>query len=121
MFLSPLLLLVCDVTAAFCVVKEDGESNGMPLGAEEEVGSSQHASARTQTLVLMDPDGNTGNLIYDETTGIITEQVHRASSSLNRFFSDKTQNTVLSLKKKKKKCIGLLMQMNLGCVQLSKP
>ncbi|KAF7696799.1 uncharacterized protein zgc:193801 isoform X1 [Silurus meridionalis] len=54
--------------------KEDGESNGMPLGAEEEVGSSQHASARTQTLVLMDPDGNTGNLIYDEATGIITEQ-----------------------------------------------
>ncbi|KAM9450657.1 uncharacterized protein Hap1MRO34_021203 isoform 2-T2 [Clarias gariepinus] len=54
--------------------KEDGENNGMPLGAEEEVGSSQHAPAQTQTLVLMDPDGNTGNLIYDEATGIITEQ-----------------------------------------------
>lgn len=56
-------------------VKEDGETNGMPLGAEEEVGSSQRTSAQTQTLVLMDPDGSTGNLIYDETTGILTEQV----------------------------------------------
>uniref|UniRef100_A0A8B9RGY4 Zgc:193801 n=1 Tax=Astyanax mexicanus TaxID=7994 RepID=A0A8B9RGY4_ASTMX len=54
--------------------KEDGESNGIPLGAEEEVGSSQHASERTQTLVLMDPDGHTGSLIYDEATGILTEQ-----------------------------------------------
>lgn len=70
------------------VFKEDGESNGMPLGAEEEVGSSQPASAQTQTLVLMDPDGNTGNLIYDEATGIITEQVHHASFSLNSFLRD---------------------------------
>lgn len=94
MFLSQLLLLVCDVAAVFCVVKEESESNGMPLGAEEEVGSSQHTSARTQTLVLMDPDGNTENLIYDEATGIITEQVHHASSSLNRFFGHKTQDIV---------------------------
>ncbi|XP_066502198.1 centromere protein F [Hoplias malabaricus] len=54
--------------------KEDSESNGIPLGAEEEVGSSQHASERTQMLVLMDPDRQTGNLIYDEATGLITEQ-----------------------------------------------
>ncbi|XP_072517833.1 uncharacterized protein [Salminus brasiliensis] len=54
--------------------KEDSESNGIPLGAEEEVGSSLHASERTQTLVLMDPDGHTGSLIYDEATGILTEQ-----------------------------------------------
>lgn len=65
----------------------------MPLGAEEEVGSSQHASGRTQTLVLMDPDGTTGNLIYDEATGIITEQVHHASSSLSRFFRHNTNKT----------------------------
>lgn len=83
-----LFLLVCDA-AAFCFVKEDGESNGIPLGAEEEVGSSQPASAGTQTLVLMDPDGNTGNLIYDEATGIITEQVHHASFSVNSFFREK--------------------------------
>lgn len=66
----------------------------MPLGAEEEVASSQHASAQTQTLVLMDPDGTTGNLIYDEATGIITEQVHHASPFSNRFFSHKTQARV---------------------------
>ncbi|XP_026851913.2 uncharacterized protein zgc:193801 [Electrophorus electricus] len=54
--------------------KEEGESNGIPLGAEEEVGSSQHAPEQTQTLVLMDPEGHTGSLIYDEATGILTEQ-----------------------------------------------
>ncbi|TSK72046.1 hypothetical protein Baya_3030 [Bagarius yarrelli] len=54
--------------------KENGESNDMLLGAEDEVDSSQHTPAQTQTLVLMDPDGNTGKLIYDEATGIITEQ-----------------------------------------------
>ncbi|XP_076836100.1 uncharacterized protein LOC143481829 isoform X2 [Brachyhypopomus gauderio] len=54
--------------------KEEGESNGIPLGAEEEVGSSQHAPEQTQTLVLMDPEGHTGSLIYDEATGVFTEQ-----------------------------------------------
>ncbi|XP_051956199.1 uncharacterized protein LOC127625147 [Xyrauchen texanus] len=54
--------------------KEDGERNGFPLGAEEEVGSSQHSSDGTQTLVLMDPDGQGGSVIYDTSTDILTEQ-----------------------------------------------
>ncbi|XP_026989272.1 uncharacterized protein zgc:193801 isoform X1 [Tachysurus fulvidraco] len=76
--ITPPVLTTASVTETTTLLtvehKEDGESNGIPLGAEEEVGSSQPASAGTQTLVLMDPDGNTGNLIYDEATGIITEQ-----------------------------------------------
>ncbi|KAK1803683.1 hypothetical protein P4O66_021094, partial [Electrophorus voltai] len=63
--------------------KEEGESNGIPLGAEEEVGSSQHAPEQTQTLVLMDPEGHTGSLIYDEATGILAEQV-RGEESLEQ-------------------------------------
>ncbi|XP_051536725.1 uncharacterized protein LOC127430743 isoform X2 [Myxocyprinus asiaticus] len=54
--------------------KEDGERNGIPLGAEEEVGSSQHPSDGTQTLVLMDPDGQGSSVIYDTSAGILTEQ-----------------------------------------------
>uniref|UniRef100_A0A8C1MJP0 Zgc:193801 n=1 Tax=Cyprinus carpio TaxID=7962 RepID=A0A8C1MJP0_CYPCA len=54
--------------------KEDGERNGIPLGAEEEVGSSQNSSDGTQTFVLMDPDGQGNSVIYDTATGIITEQ-----------------------------------------------
>ncbi|XP_056302345.1 uncharacterized protein LOC130214596 [Danio aesculapii] len=54
--------------------KEDVERNGIPLGAEEEVQSSQSSSDGTQTLVLMDPDGQGSSVIYDTTTGILTEQ-----------------------------------------------
>ncbi|XP_067232284.1 uncharacterized protein zgc:193801 [Chanodichthys erythropterus] len=54
--------------------KEDCERNGIPLGAEEEVGSSQNSCDGTQTLVLMDPDGQGNSVIYDTATGIITEQ-----------------------------------------------
>ncbi|XP_016085072.1 uncharacterized protein [Sinocyclocheilus grahami] len=54
--------------------KEDCERNGIPLGAEEEVGSSQNSSNGTQTLVLVDPDGQGNSVIYDAATGIITEQ-----------------------------------------------
>jgi len=56
-------------------LKEEGERNGFRLGAEEEVGSSQNSSDGTQTLVLMDPDGQGNSVIYDMATGIITEQV----------------------------------------------
>ncbi|XP_041706644.2 uncharacterized protein LOC121541589 isoform X1 [Coregonus clupeaformis] len=41
--------------------------------AEGEVGPSQHTLDRTQTLVLMDPDGQGGSLIYEEAASIITE------------------------------------------------
>ncbi|KAL7844915.1 hypothetical protein SRHO_G00234550 [Serrasalmus rhombeus] len=74
---QPVLTATTDNEAATLLTiepKADSESNGIPLGAEEEVGSSQHASGQTQTLVLMDPDGHTGSLIYDEATGILTEQ-----------------------------------------------
>ncbi|XP_061119437.1 uncharacterized protein zgc:193801 [Conger conger] len=53
--------------------KDSSVNNGIAVGAEETVGLSQHAAGQ-QTLVLMDPDGETGNLIYDTATSIITEQ-----------------------------------------------
>ncbi|KAL4617450.1 hypothetical protein GN956_G21175, partial [Arapaima gigas] len=51
--------------------KDSSVSNGILV--EETVGSSQHASGR-ETLVLMNPDGETGSLVFEETSGIITEQ-----------------------------------------------
>uniref|UniRef100_A0A673FL37 Uncharacterized LOC107737862 n=1 Tax=Sinocyclocheilus rhinocerous TaxID=307959 RepID=A0A673FL37_9TELE len=61
-------------TGTETLLTEDGERNGIPLGAEEEVGSSQNSSDGTQTLVLMDPDGQGNSVIYDTATGILTEQ-----------------------------------------------
>ncbi|XP_021457892.2 uncharacterized protein zgc:193801 isoform X1 [Oncorhynchus mykiss] len=49
-------------------------NNGILVAAEEEVGPSQHTLDQTQTLVLMDPDGQGGNLIYEEAASIISEQ-----------------------------------------------
>ncbi|CAB1318668.1 unnamed protein product, partial [Coregonus sp. 'balchen'] len=49
-------------------------NNGILVAAEEEVGLSQHTLDQTQTLVLMDPDGQGGNLIYEEAASIISEQ-----------------------------------------------
>ncbi|XP_026989280.1 uncharacterized protein zgc:193801 isoform X3 [Tachysurus fulvidraco] len=90
--ITPPVLTTASVTETTTLLtvehKEDGESNGIPLGAEEEVGSSQPASAGTQTLVLMDPDGNTGNLIYDEATGIITEQIASLVQSNVKMFEE---------------------------------
>ncbi|KAJ8339208.1 hypothetical protein SKAU_G00359940 [Synaphobranchus kaupii] len=53
--------------------KDGNVNNGIAVGAEETVGLTQQATGQ-QTLVLMDPDGETGNLIYDTAAGIITEQ-----------------------------------------------
>nr|XP_055036456.1 uncharacterized protein zgc:193801 [Misgurnus anguillicaudatus] len=53
--------------------KEECERNGIQLGAEEEVDSS-HNAIGTQTLVLMDPDGQGSSVIYGTATGILTEQ-----------------------------------------------
>lgn len=50
-------------------------NNGFLVASEEEVDPSQHALDRTQTLVLMDPDSQTGSLIYEEAASIIEEQV----------------------------------------------
>ncbi|XP_058889318.1 uncharacterized protein LOC117426177 isoform X2 [Acipenser ruthenus] len=55
------------------VSKVSSVSNGITVGAEETVGPCPQSSGR-QTLVLMDPDGESGNLLYEETTSIITEQ-----------------------------------------------
>ncbi|XP_062868174.1 uncharacterized protein zgc:193801 [Trichomycterus rosablanca] len=73
---QPILATTGTETTALLTVepKEDCESNGMPVGAEEEVESSLNGSEQAQTLVLMDPDGKTSNLIYDEATAIVTEQ-----------------------------------------------
>lgn len=53
--------------------KEECERNGVQLGAEEEMDSA-HNAIGTQTLVLMDPDGQGSSVIYDTATGILTEQ-----------------------------------------------
>ncbi|KAG7477237.1 hypothetical protein MATL_G00092030 [Megalops atlanticus] len=53
--------------------KDSSVNNGIAVGAEETVGLSQQATGQ-QTLVLMDPDGETGSLIYDTTASIITDQ-----------------------------------------------
>nr|XP_015221759.1 PREDICTED: uncharacterized protein LOC102686786 isoform X1 [Lepisosteus oculatus] len=55
------------------VPKDSSVSNGIAVGAEETVGPSPQATGR-QTLVLMDPDGETGNLVYEETASMVTEQ-----------------------------------------------
>lgn len=49
-------------------------NNRILVVGEGEVGPSQHTLDRTQTLVLMDPDGQGGNLIYEEAASIIAEQ-----------------------------------------------
>ncbi|XP_041706646.2 uncharacterized protein LOC121541589 isoform X3 [Coregonus clupeaformis] len=55
-------------------VTQDSRVNSRILVmAEGEVGPSQHTLDRTQTLVLMDPDGQGGSLIYEEAASIITE------------------------------------------------
>ncbi|CAB1332628.1 unnamed protein product [Coregonus sp. 'balchen'] len=52
--------------------------------AEGEVGPSQHTLDRTQTLVLMDPDGQGGSLIYEEAASIITEPMEKHLLELHR-------------------------------------
>lgn len=60
------------------MIKEDVtgcESNGMPVGAEEEVESTLNGSDHTQTVVLINPDGKPSNLIYDQVTAVVSDQV----------------------------------------------
>uniref|UniRef100_A0A4W5Q8E7 Zgc:193801 n=1 Tax=Hucho hucho TaxID=62062 RepID=A0A4W5Q8E7_9TELE len=54
--------------------KDSSVNNRILVVAEGEVGPSQHTMDRTQTLVLMDPDGQGGNLNYEEAASIIAEQ-----------------------------------------------
>ncbi|MGH0132347.1 UNVERIFIED_CONTAM: hypothetical protein FKN15_063350 [Acipenser sinensis] len=63
------------------VSKDSSVSNGITVGAEETVGPCPQSSGR-QTLVLMDPDGESGNLLYEETTSIITEQDSSVSNGI---------------------------------------
>ncbi|XP_064424345.1 uncharacterized protein ZGC:193801 isoform X2 [Latimeria chalumnae] len=51
--------------------KDSSVSNGITVAAEETVGSSSSAH---QTLVLMDSDGESGNIVYEDTANIVTEQ-----------------------------------------------
>jgi hypothetical protein len=64
-------------------LKDSSVNNGILVAAEEEVGPSQHTLDQTQTLVLMDPDGQGGNLIYEEAASIISEQVSPLSYLAN--------------------------------------
>ncbi|KAJ7988505.1 hypothetical protein DPEC_G00324250 [Dallia pectoralis] len=54
--------------------KDSSVNDGILVAAEEEVGSSQYNLDRSPALVLMDPDGQGGNLIYEEADSIISEQ-----------------------------------------------
>ncbi|XP_018592244.1 uncharacterized protein LOC108925026 isoform X2 [Scleropages formosus] len=53
--------------------KDSSVSNGILVAAEETVGPSQQASGQ-ETLVLVNPDGESGSLVFEETSSIITEQ-----------------------------------------------
>ncbi|XP_013983871.1 uncharacterized protein isoform X1 [Salmo salar] len=66
---------VLNTEALLTVERKDSSMNNRILVVGEgEVGPSQHTLDRTQTLVLMDPDGQGGNLIYEEAASIIAEQ-----------------------------------------------
>uniref|UniRef100_M3XIV0 C2H2-type domain-containing protein n=1 Tax=Latimeria chalumnae TaxID=7897 RepID=M3XIV0_LATCH len=53
------------------ITQDSSVSNGITVAAEETVGSSSSAH---QTLVLMDSDGESGNIVYEDTANIVTEQ-----------------------------------------------
>ena len=53
-------------------LKDSSVNSRILVVAEGEVGPSQHTLDRTQTL-FMDPDGQGGNLIYEEAASIIAE------------------------------------------------
>ncbi|XP_041059300.1 uncharacterized protein zgc:193801 isoform X3 [Carcharodon carcharias] len=55
--------------------KDSSLTNGITVGAEETMGST--SAVGHQTLVLMDPDGENGELVYNDTTNLITDQIER--------------------------------------------
>ncbi|XP_062339952.1 uncharacterized protein zgc:193801 [Osmerus eperlanus] len=78
-------------------------NNGFLVASEEEVDPSQHALDRTQTLVLMDPDRQTGSLIYEEAASIIEEQsgesLEQALQMEKQILELQQQNEALRLEK----------------------
>ncbi|XP_010876370.1 uncharacterized protein zgc:193801 isoform X2 [Esox lucius] len=64
--------------------KDSSVNNGILVAAEEEVGPTQYNLDRSQALVLMDPDGQGGNLIYEEADSIISEQVTTGREGLEQ-------------------------------------
>ncbi|XP_072346522.1 uncharacterized protein [Scyliorhinus torazame] len=56
--------------------KDSSLTNGITVGAEETMGST--SSVGHQTLVLMDPDGENGELAYNDTANLITDQSDEA-------------------------------------------
>lgn len=73
--------------------KDSSVNNGILVASEEEVGPSQHALDGTQTLVLMDPDGQGGSLIYEEAASIIAEQVTLNQLTWDSYASPLTYTT----------------------------
>ncbi|XP_067862013.1 uncharacterized protein zgc:193801 [Heptranchias perlo] len=56
--------------------KDSSRTNGITDAAEETMGST--SAVGHQTLVLMDPDGENGELVYNDTTNLITDQSDEA-------------------------------------------
>ncbi|XP_007900491.2 uncharacterized protein zgc:193801 isoform X1 [Callorhinchus milii] len=52
--------------------KDSSLPNGITVAAEETVGSS--SAVGHQTLVLMDPDGENGELVFNDATALVTDQ-----------------------------------------------
>ncbi|XP_028829537.1 uncharacterized protein LOC114786524 isoform X2 [Denticeps clupeoides] len=76
--------------------KESPMDNGIILGAEEEVGACQNSN-QTQTLVVMNPDREMDNLIYEEATSIVSQQ--GGESLEKQMFELHQQNEILSREK----------------------
>lgn len=78
-------------------------NNGFLVASEEEVDPSQHSLDRTQTLVLMDPGSQAGNLIYEEAASIIEEQsgegLEQALQMEKQILELQQQNEALRLEK----------------------
>ncbi|XP_067910981.1 uncharacterized protein zgc:193801 isoform X2 [Heterodontus francisci] len=56
--------------------KDSSLSNGIMVGAEETMGST--SAVGHQTLVLMDPDGENGELVYNDTANLMADQSDEA-------------------------------------------
>ncbi|XP_078083528.1 uncharacterized protein LOC144502962 isoform X2 [Mustelus asterias] len=56
--------------------KDSSLTNGIAVGAEETMSST--SAVGHQTLVLMDPDGENGELVYNDTANLITDQSDEA-------------------------------------------
>ncbi|XP_078083531.1 uncharacterized protein LOC144502962 isoform X4 [Mustelus asterias] len=58
------------------ITQDSSLTNGIAVGAEETMSST--SAVGHQTLVLMDPDGENGELVYNDTANLITDQSDEA-------------------------------------------